>query len=298
MATDRTDTLSFDLGLSSLVDLGDRRLAELIPLMKPIAAFEGFNDHERQLIGWLSTASVRASGSALVLVNFGKVWDAEIVSRSAFEGTMKFCHLLSDREKFSSRLSEYERALPDIAALADHEKAARLIDALPGIDEELLAPIRELFLTRERQAAITALYPRDVRRKLQSAWGFTGLVKQMVRTGEGLGNLAAGLLHGYAMASHVAHADLLGVGMVMEREYRSAERRDAANRAHGARLISDQLWYCALRLLTGYRFIGAPIDLIQNLMNDESEVWQALAAAQEHWYSVEYRVAPDRSVGG
>jgi len=109
-----------------------------------------------------------------------------------------------------------------------------------------------------------------------------------VRSGEGIGGLAGSLLHGFAMASHVAHADYIGVGMVMEREYRESERREAADYAHAARVISDQLWYCALRLITGYRFIGAPTEPISKLMSDGSELWERLAEAQRDWYRVEY----------
>ncbi|MEX2631890.1 MAG: hypothetical protein WD341_18295 [Tistlia sp.] len=122
---------------------------------------------------------------------------------------------------------------------------------------------------------------------MQTAWGFSGVVEQMVRTGEGLGELAAGLLHGYAMASHVAHADYLGIGMVMEREHRSEVRRAAIHYAHAARVISDQLWYSAFRLIAAYRFIEEPRTEILELMTDKSELSQILREAQAEWYRIE-----------
>ena len=91
------------------------------------------------------------------------------------------------------------------------------------------------------------------------------------------------------MASHAAHADYLGIGMVMDREHRSADRRDATHHAHVARVISDQLWYCAFRLIAAYRFIGEPRTEILKLMTDGSELWQMLREAQTEWYRVEYR---------
>ena len=91
------------------------------------------------------------------------------------------------------------------------------------------------------------------------------------------------------MASHVAHADYLGIGMVMERENRSETRRAAIHRAHAARVISDQLWYCAFRLISAYRFIEEPRTKILELMTDGSELSQMLRDAQAEWYGLEYK---------
>ena len=188
-------------------------------------------------------------------------------------------------------------ALPDIGALADHNKVKRLIEAMPDIDVNFATPMRELLLTEARLDEISARYPRDVRRRLQTAWGISGLIEQMVRSGKGMGKLAAGLLHGYAMASHVAHADFPGVGMIIEREYRDPKRRDAANLAHGARVISDQLWYFALRLITGYRFVGITSEPVSKLINDGSELWRRLEEAQQDWYRIEYGLELSRTEG-
>lgn len=274
--------------IRALVELADARLLKLLVLTKPIIEFQEFTDGERRVLSWLSTASLRTSGSVLVLLEAGKIWDAEILSRTVFEGTLKFCHILSDRDQLRARLTEYEHILPDINSLADHEKTERVIASLPFTDEATLKPLNELVLSEEQRETILRRYPRQDRRRLQTAWGFTGLVEQMVRSGDGMGGLAAGLLHGFVMASHVAHADWVGVGMVKEREYRESERREAADYAHAARVISDQLWYCALRLTIGYRFIGASTERILKLMSDDSELWERLSEAQRHWYRVEY----------
>lgn len=282
------DNEGFDVKIRALVEVADARLLELVALTKPLIAFEGFTDGERQVLNWLSAASARTSGSVLVLLESGRTWDAEILSRTVFEGSLKFCHLLSDRDQFQARLTEYEHILPDINSLADHEKAERVIASFPGKDETALIPLKELVLSEKQRETILHRYSKRDRHRLQAAWGFTGLIEQMLRSGDGMGALAAGLLHGFAMASHVAHADYIGVGMVMEREYRESKRREAARYAHAARVISDQLWYCALRLITGYRFIGEPTEPISKLMSDGSELWERLAEAQRDWYRVEY----------
>jgi hypothetical protein len=273
--------------IQRLVDLADARLYELVGLMKPVMASDKLTIGQRQTISWLSTACVRASGSALLLAGFERVWDAEILSRSVFEGTVKFCHLLGDPKNAASRFDEYEISLSDIASLADHEKARRLIEIAPDPRDDMVAVLQEMILTEEKLAEFASKYPRQERRRIQAAWGFTGIVEQMVRNGEGLGELAAGLLHGYAMASHVAHADYLGIGMVMEREHRPENRRIATHEAHAARVISDQLWYCAFRLIAAYRFIEKPRTEILDLMTNESELSEILKNTQADWYRVE-----------
>ena len=255
---------------------------------RPVIASDRLTDEQRQTISWLSGACIRSSGSALLLVGFGRVWDAEIVSRSVFEATMKFCHLLGDETKICERFFEYQQSLSDIAALSDHQKAQLVIDLAPTEDRAMTAPMAELLLSEEEADRIRNQYPRQSRRQLKGSWGFTGLIQTMVSSGEGLGGIASGFSHGYAMASHVAHADFIGIGMVMEREYRSDERRDAANRGHAARVISDQLWYFAFRLIVAYRFIDKPRKQIFDLMKDGSEIWELLEDAQSKFFKVEY----------
>ena len=274
--------------LTRMADLADAKLYSLIELMQPVMTSDRLTAEQRQTINWLSVACIRSSGSTLLLVGFGRVWDAEIVSRSVFEATMKFCHLLGDETKIRERFFEYEQSLSDIAALSDHQKAQLVIDLAPTESEAMTAPMAELLLSEEKADQIRNQYPRQLRRQLKSSWGFTGLIQTMVSSGEGLGGVASGFSHGYAMASHVAHADFIGIGMVMEREYRSDERRDAANLGHAARVISDQLWYFAFRLIIAYRFIDKPRKQIFELMKDGSEIWELLEDAQRQFFEVEY----------
>jgi hypothetical protein len=100
------DNEGFDAKTRALIELAEARLLDLVALMKPVIAFEGFTYGERQVLSWISTASLRTSGSVLVLLEFGRTWDAKILSRTVFEGTLKFCHLLSDRGQFQARLAE------------------------------------------------------------------------------------------------------------------------------------------------------------------------------------------------
>ena len=190
----RMNESGFNPEIRDWVRLADERLAVLVSLMKPIVCFEGFSEEQRQTVSWLSSASVRASGSALLLIGFEKIWDAEILSRSVFEGTLKFCHLLSEPSKFADRCQEFETALPDISSLADHDKVQRLISAAPISDTSFLKPLNGLLLSEEQRERIVRRYPKQERRRLWTVWGFTGLAEQMIRSGEGFGDLTAGLL--------------------------------------------------------------------------------------------------------
>jgi hypothetical protein len=163
--------------------------------MKPISEFPAFTEDQRMVLGWLSSATLRTSGSALALVELGRIWDAEILARSAFEGSLKFCHLLSNKTQYDDRFIGYEQHLPAINSLGDHTKLERLIAESPTDDESLLKLLRELLFTNGEREEIGKRYPKKERLRLQSIWGYTGLVEQMINSEEGMRHLAKGLLH-------------------------------------------------------------------------------------------------------
>jgi len=232
-------------------------MRSLLPKMTPVSTYPGWQAVERQTLSFLLTAAARTSESAFLLGAYGQLWDAEILARSALEASLKFAYLLQARETFVVRHSEYADQLFEIALLKDHRKAASLLAAVPDPDAPQWRPIRDLLLSDSQVAELSARNDKVARRNLETRWGFTGLIGELSRSGDpyfkGLGALA----HGYSMASHVQHADMVGASIALERDFRSVERRDSIHFAHEARLLSDLLEFFLLRLAVGYRFVGA-----------------------------------------
>lgn len=220
----------------------------LLPKMAPVSTYPGWQARERQTISFLLTATARTSESAFLLCAYGQLWDAEVLVRSALEGSLKLAYLLQTRETFAARHGEYADQLLEVALLKDHRKAGSLLAAVPDPYAPQWRPIRDLVLPDSEVAEISARNSKVARRELETRWGFTGLIGELSRCEDpyfkGLGALA----HSYSMASHVQHADVIGASIALERDRRSTERREAIHLAHEGRLLSDLLELLFLRL--------------------------------------------------
>ena len=97
------------------------------------------------------------------------------------------------------------------------------------------------------------------------------------------------MAHGYSLASHVQHVDMVGASIPLDRDRRAPERRESLHLAHQGRLVSDILILLYLRLTVGYRFVGADITpLVEaKALVDAAGEWQD--DAYRAWMDVEYR---------
>ncbi len=263
-------------------------LRSLLPLMAPVSRHHRWSTAELETISHLLTASARSSESAILLTAYGQVWDAEILVRSVFEGSLKFAYILQNTEKFGERHREYSFDHFQISLLKDHRKVKDLLAALPNGDDSSWTPFRERLLQDEEATAIASEYPRSRRRALETRWGFAGVISDLAGSGDPLFRGMTALAEGYSRASHILHADTIGTHLPFEIEQRSAERREAIQLAHGVRLLSDVLSCLQIRLLVGYRFIGedpAPLREANKLIE---QLVAGFGSAYEDWMEVEY----------
>jgi hypothetical protein len=260
----------------------------LLPKMAPVSIYPGWQPRERETISFLLTATARASESAFLLCAYGQLWDAEVLVRSVIEGSLKLAYLLQSRQAFAVRHAEYADKLFEIALLKKHRRAESFLAAISDPDAPRWRPIRDLQLPDNEIAELSARYDKVARRNLETRWGFTGLIGQLSRSADpyfdGLGALA----HGYSMASHVQHADMVGVSIALERDRRSAERRDAVHLAHEGRLLSDLLDFLFLRLAVGYRFVAADMSPLAEVRAAIDEARAPFRKAAEDWLRIEY----------
>lgn len=261
----------------------------LLPRMSPVSTYRGWQPRERQTVSFLLTATARASESAFLLCAYGQLWDAEVLVRSALEGSLKLAYLLQGRETFAARHSEYADQLFEIALLKDHRKAQSLLAAVPDPDAPRWRPIRDLLLPDNEVAELSARH-KAARRDLESRWGFTGLVAELSRSGDPNFKGVGALAHSYSMASHVQHADMVGASIALERDHRPTERRDAVHLAHEGRLLSDLLDFLFLRLAVGYRFVAADMSQLVDMKAAIDEARAPFRQAAEQWLRIEYPI--------
>jgi hypothetical protein len=60
----------------------------------PVHSYGGWEKDECDTSGRLLAASARSTESILLLMAYGQLWDAEVLSRSVFEGALKFACLV------------------------------------------------------------------------------------------------------------------------------------------------------------------------------------------------------------
>lgn len=267
----------------------------LLPKMTPVSTYPEWQPRERQTVSFLLTATARTSESAFLLCAYGQLWDAEVLVRSALEGSLKLAYLLQSRDTFAVRHEEYADQLFEIARLKDHRKAESLLAAVPDSNAAQWRPIRDLILSDNEVAELSARNDKLARRELETRWGFTGLIGELSRSGDPYFKSIGALAHGYSMASHVQHADMVGASIALERDRRSVERRDAIHLAHEGRLLSDLLEFLFLRLAVGYRFVAADISQLAGVRAAIDEARAPFRQAAEHWLRIEY---PAQCAGG
>jgi hypothetical protein len=105
----------------------------------------------------------------------------------------------------------------------------------------------------------------------------------------------AGLAQGYSTASHIQHADYVGVSTPLDRDRRAADRRDAIHLAHLARLVSDALSCLRMRLVAGYRYIDHDSSSISEATEKINCVCNSFGDPYERWMDIEYGDATEDS---
>ncbi len=239
--------------------LGNQALLDLMPLNASLKEIQAEHNHKRALM-LLSTECLGRSQTIFYLVLGLRLWDAEILSRALFEGTVKFAYILESPANVKERLIEFSEVLPAISKLRWHGKAEEALAALGDAGSLGQQPYRDMILSSEELAEIRQKYPREERRRVEGRWGFTELVTAISKPGGAFGPVGRSSLHRYMVSSHVTHMTYEGVDMPLERDDRSMERRDAVAVAHAARLVGECFELAFLRAAAIRRFLIRPVD--------------------------------------
>tara|TARA_A100000171_G_scaffold25970_1_gene24267 strand:+ start:8452 stop:9315 length:864 start_codon:yes stop_codon:yes gene_type:complete len=263
-------------------------MRELLPLMAPVGTYEGWEREECSTIGKLLSASARSTESALLLMAYGQLWDAEVLIRSVFESTLKFAYLIQSHDTFKARYSEFADEQPEIIALQDDRKARQLLDAIKDPAADSWRPIRDMVLPNEKREELASRYPKTYRRQMDMKWGYGGMLNSLSNSADTLFANFTGLSYGYSVASHIHHVDFIGISIPLDRDWRSPERRNAIHLAHLARLISDCFACFQIRLFSGYRFVEGDRSKVEYAITRINHLLTEFESAQEDWVDMEY----------
>lgn len=262
-------------------------MRELLPTMAPVASFPGWREEQRSTVGMLLSAAARSTESTILLCSYGQLWDAELVLRSVTEATVKFAYLLQSRDEFEQRIEEYSLNLFDIALLKDDKKVRELLRVLPEPDLKEFIPLRERLLSEAERSHIEEKYDKRNRSSIEGRWGFTRMISTIENNICGLKGFS-GLAYNYSIASHIQHADFIGISLPIDRDDKEMDRKLAQHLAHFCRLLLDVFAFFQFRLIIGYKFADVDLRTIHDVNRRVQQFISPLEDLYQEWIAIEY----------
>lgn len=227
--------------------------------------------HEKELDGVLPILEfiLERLGTVANLTVDNRIWDAEIVLRSAIETFVKYVFITTaDESERKIRLDEFWNLLAEVNSLKQSEQAKKNLAHLGGLDTHNLA-YSHMLLPEEIETELRTKWTKSERQKLEQKWSFTEIVNSLSKNYRGKPmEIFIAITHGYRMSSHVTHGDETGILIIRERNSRPFEDRELAYFAHYLRLLSDVFTFCAFIGIETMNLLGLEKDYFSK--NQES----------------------------
>lgn len=231
--------------------------------------------------------------SVNLLLQEDKLWDCDIVMRSALECATRFLFVsIADTLERSLRIQEYTTSLNEIEDLLRSEKAKT---AASNASSESAMLFGGAVLCPEREAELRAKWPRPKRKALKQKWSFS----EMARVLEGFKEPSfdmtkyGSFLHSYGISSHLIHADQTAMNLMTDRAARDPNERGLMERAHFARLAVQQTslfficWRAMERALGSAKQHRSLVEALLELHEEANKYHHAFACSQMHMYERE-----------
>lgn len=217
-----------------------------------------------------------------VLTTSDKLWDAEIILRSALETFVKFTFITSaDKIEREKRLDEYWNLLAEVNAIKHSEQAKLNLKFLGHLETHNIA-FTPILLPKKDENTLRSKWSKSARQKLEQKWSFTEMVASISKNYRGKPlELFTTLTHGYRMSSHVTHGDETGILIIVERNERTQEEQNVANFAHYLRLLSDSNVYCAFVAVETMNYLN----LDNNFFFKNQEILKEIDSLTEKYHN-------------
>ena len=127
-----------------------------------------------------------------------KIWDAEIVLRSAIETFTKLMYIATaSKEEKEQRIDEFWNSLAEINSLKMSEQAKKNLKIFGNSEIHRIAYL-PLILPDKIEAELREKWPRKKRQEVEKRWSFTEIINEIALKNQGtpLENITA-LGHGY-----------------------------------------------------------------------------------------------------
>lgn len=177
------------------------------------------------------------SKAVIELIKMNLLWDAQILARPIIESCVKLCFLcFSPSESRAELCNEYQHILATVNALKLHDKAVKTLEATGGAGHPTLDG---LILSDEKLRALKDNIPKEVRKEVESRWGFTRMVVILDQLFQSHFQIRpfAGFFHTYGVSSHLVHADEMGLGTMRARKELNGPQLSVIENSHQLALL-------------------------------------------------------------
>lgn len=229
------------------------------------------------------------SQSITLLLAYGRLWDADMLIRSIYEGTAKLCFLTDgDAAERAVKMTEYATDIPDAMRVKKSDRVSKLLKDVRDPTDPQWDGLCGIQVDAAEAEELRKRYPRDLQRRLNHRWSFHEIIFALKKSSDPVIQRFVSLSHGYGNGSHLCHQDWNGVGMIWERDQREAAARAAVHDAHAVRIMTDLLIMALLRAHAIAKITGGPDEQV-------AQGWEAVDAALaatrpliDRWAEIEY----------
>jgi Family of unknown function (DUF5677) len=258
-------------------------LRKLLFHLNPIMDQPHLDPEVSDTVGMILDAASRSTESALLLMSYGKLWDAEVIVRSAFEASIKFIYLLQDGAELAHRHEEFAEHQFHIATMKDDQKARDALTSVPDSSGAQWDGVRALLIPDEEREHLRATYDKPTRRSIETRWGYTALLDALVKSGDPAYSTLGGLFYGYTFSSHLHHADYVGISVALGHRRLESPLRDKTDLQRLSRLIRDCFTCFELRLGAVCRFIQADTQVLSRARQQIDELCADMTKSNQAW---------------
>lgn len=177
-----------------------------------------------------------------MLMQYGYLWDADIVMRCIVEASIRIGYLsfASEAER-KIRASEYWDYLAEINQIKLSNRASLAVQTTG--EESLKRGLEPLILSPTEDAKLREKWSSKKRQDIEQKWSFTRIINSlenhMIET-TGTSAMKSALWT-YGLSSHLIHADETAMKITGDRLQRPEPEQKKQIIAHAARLFSDEI---------------------------------------------------------
>lgn len=226
------------------------------------------NEYNQLVLTELFTQLYSTGESILMLTGYDAIWEADILLRSLFEGTIKYIFMMQGCLKEKNNLiEEYYSIVPEMQKIGDHEKAVEAINIFKskGIEKH---PFQLSLLKDEELKKLKEKYPKSRIRELSQEWSYKNILKNLIEKDNKYEVLAT-TLYTYSFSSHLIHYDgeclKQRSGTLINNVVRNDESLDLA---HLLRIISNVVSLGTLRVSEYVKVYNLDVKQYEENFND------------------------------